>query len=304
MLARSRSMGNFDRWISDINQICGPFSGKPLETEFFGDIQKIGGEALDMSRVTIQGAQLVRGQNEIRRCGTPEFFCVFQLRGESRVEQAGNGSLLKAGDIVLVDSSLPFSFSYGCQSHQISLILPRSVIERTLNLSGIELGIRIPAHSHIASVANRLIAEAAYCDRLDPEEGAAITDSLIMLIRPSVIRSLGEQNPNDRIFLRAASFIRDNIGEQDLSARVIGGATGTSVRGLYRAFAARSLTVAGYIKSQRLEMCADYLQRAKGRINLTEVGYRFGFSSPSAFSTAFRQHFGMTASHYCQHAAS
>lgn len=300
MLANTRSKAGFDRWISDINQICGPFSAEPLEMAFFGDIRKIGGEALDMSRVTIQGAQLVRGQNEIRRCGTPEFFCVFQRRGECRVEQAGNGSLLRAGDIVLVDSARPFRFSFGCRSEQLSLILPRLVVERILNLSSIELGVRIPADSHIASVANRLIAEDAHYDHLDPEEGAAITDSLIMLLRPSVIHSLADQHPNDRVFLRATSFIRDNIGEQNLNARFVAEAIGASVRGLYRAFAARSLTLSGYIKTQRLVMCADYLKQARGKLTLTEVGYRFGFASPSAFSTAFRQHFGTTPTGYRQ----
>lgn len=300
MIGKPRSTAGFDRWISDINQICGPFTAEPLETEFYGDIRKMCGGALDMSRVNICGAQLLRGQSEIRRCATPEFFCVFQLGGESRVEQAGNCSLLNAGDIVLIDSALPFRFSYGVKSQQISLILHRPVIERTLNLSGIELGVRIPARSHIACVANRLIAEAAQYDSLDHEEGAAIVDSLIMLIRPSVIRSVGEQSPQDRAFLRAASYIRDNIAEPELNVKMVAEATGASVRSLYRTFAARTLTVSSYIKTQRLEMCADYLQKARGRLNLTEVGYRFGFASPSAFSTAFRQHFGITPTSYRQ----
>lgn len=290
----------FDNWISDVNQICGPFSGERLTGEFFGDIHKMGGGALDMSRVTIGGAKLFRGRSEIRRCVTPDFFCVFQLRGKSRVEQAGNGSILQTGDIVLVDSALPFSFIYDNESEQISLILPRPIIERTLNLSGIELGVRISSDSHIARVANLLIGGAAEYDSLDEEEGAAIIDSLIMLIKPSVIRSVGQHSPAERVFLEAASFIRENIGESELSVRMVANTTGTSVRGLYRAFSARSLTVSGYIKAQRLEMCADYLKTSKGKVNLTEVGYRFGFASPSTFSTAFRQHFGVTPSGFCQ----
>ncbi|MDL0431478.1 transcriptional regulator FeaR [Marinobacter sp. TBZ242] len=303
MVRSSFAAEEFDRWISDVNQICGPFSAEPLEGTFSGDIHKMGGGAIDMSRVSIRGAQLVRGRSEIRRCGTPEFFCVFQLHGTSRVEQAGNRSILKTGDIVLVDSALPFSFTYDHESQQISLILPRSVIERILNLSGIELGVRIPSHSHIASVANRLIAEAAHYDSLDEEEGSAIVDSLIMLIKPSVIKSLADSNPNERVFLQAVSFIQNNIGEPDLSARMVATTTGASVRSLYRAFAVRSLTVSGYIKTQRMEMCADYMKTSKGKLNLTEVGYRFGFASPSAFSTAFKQYFGVTPSGYCKSCA-
>jgi len=303
MQRHTRSSGVFDRWISDVNQICGPFSAKPLGKKFSGDIHKMGGGTLEMSRVTICGAQLYRGLGEIRRCVTPEFFCIFQVQGKSRVEQAGNSSILLAGDIVLVDSALPFSFTYDWESQQISLILPRPIVERTLNLSGIELGVRIPSHSHIASFANHLIAEAAHYDNLDTEESSAIIDSLIMLLKPSVLRSVGQHNPNERIFLQAASFIRENIGDPALSPKLVASATGASVRGLYRAFGLRSMTVSEYIKTQRLEMCADYLKTSRSKLNLTEAGYRFGFASPSAFSTAFKQHFGITPTSYCQHHA-
>lgn len=291
----------FDNWISDVNQICGPFSAERLTGEFFGGIHKMGGGALDMSRVTICGAKLVRGRSEIRRCGVPEYFCIFQVRGSSRIEQAGNGSILQAGDIIVVDSARPFTFTFDQESQQISLILPRAIVERMLNLSGIELGVRIPSHSHIASFAYHLIAEAAHYDSLDDEESSAIIDSLVMLIKPSVIRSVGQHSPNERIFFQAASFIRENIGDPALSPGIVASATGASVRSLYRAFSVRSMTVSGYIKTQRLEMCADYLRASKSKLNLTEAGYRFGFASPSAFSTAFKQHFGITPTSYCQH---
>ncbi|BBI54298.1 transcriptional regulator FeaR [Vreelandella olivaria] len=300
MHIKTRSSGIFDRWISDVNQICGPFSAKPLDMEFSGNIHKMGGSTLEMSRVTICGAQLSRGLNEIRRCVSPEFFCIFQMQGKSRVEQAGNGSILLPGDIVLVDSALPFSFSYQGESQQISLILPRPIVERTLNLSGIELGVRIPRHSHIASIANHLIADAAFYDNLDAEESSAIIDSLIMLLKPSILRSIGQHSPNERIFLQAVAFIHENIGDPELSPKRIASATGASVRSLYRSFAVRSMTVSDYIKTQRLEMCAEYIKASKSKLNLTEAGYRFGFASPSAFSTAFKQHFGITPSSYCQ----
>lgn len=300
MHIENRSQGAFDRWISDVNQICGPFSASPLGKEFAGNIHKMGGGALEMSRVTICGAQLCRGLDEIRRCVAPEFFCVFQVQGKALAEQAGNSSILQTGDIALMDSALPFSFTYERESQQIPLILPRTMVERTLNLSGIELCVRIPSHTHIASFANHLMTEAVHYDNLEAEESSAIIDSLIMLLKPSVIRSVGQHNPNGRIFLQAASFIQENIGDPELSPKLVAAGTGVSLRSLYRAFAVRSMTISGYIKTQRLEMSADYLKASRRKVNLTEAGYRFGFASPSAFSTAFKQHFGMTPSAYCQ----
>jgi len=288
---------DFDKWISNINDICGPFLASPMGGGFSGSVEKVGG-ALDMSRVNIRGADLYRTPKEIQKSGIPDFFCVFQIRGCSLVEQAGNRSSLMPGDIVLVDSALPFRFSYQNMSQQISLILPRQIIERILNLSKVELGVKIPADSHIARFASKLVIEASRHENLDIEEGAAILDSLATLIKPSVLKSVHSSEPYDKIFRTASEFVKDNIGEPGLNASMVANSVGTSVRSLHRAFAGNSITLSEYVKAQRLEMCADYIKANSGRLSLTEVVYRYGFGSSSYFSTAFKGRFGMTPSDF------
>jgi AraC family transcriptional activator of tynA and feaB len=288
---------DFDRWISNINEICGPFLASPVGGKFVGSVEKVGG-SLDMSKVSIQGADLYRTSKEIRKSGVPDFFCVFQIQGLSSVEQIGNRSSLAPGDIVLVDSTLPFRFSYQEPSQQISLILPRQIIERILNLSRVELGVKIPADSHIACFASKLIVEASLHENLDSEEGAAILDSLATLIKPSVLKSVRSAVPYEKVFRAASEFVKDNIAEPGLSAPVVASAIGTSVRSLYRAFSVNSITLSEYVKTQRLEMCVNYIKAHNGRLNLTEVVYRYGFGSPSYFSTAFKSHYGMTPSDF------
>ncbi|NWN91163.1 transcriptional regulator FeaR [Marinobacter adhaerens] len=288
---------DFDKWIHNINDICGPFLASPKAGRFSGSVEKVGG-ALDMSRVNIQGADLYRTPKEIQKSGVPDFFCVFQIVGCSLVEQVGNRSSLTPGDIVLVDSTLPFRFSYQDLSQQISLILPRHIIERILNLSKVELGVKIPAESHIARFATNLILEASLHENLGPEEGAAILDSLATLIKPSILRGIRNGDPYDKVFRSASEFVKNNIGEPGLNATMVASAIGTSVRSLHRAFACKTITLSEYVKTQRLEMCANYIKANKGRLNLTEVVYRYGFGSPSYFSTAFKGRFGMTPSDY------
>jgi len=288
---------DFDKWIHNINDICGPFLARPVGEKFSGSVQKVGG-SLDMSRVSIQGADLYRTPKEIQKSGIPDFFCVFQIMGCSLVEQVGNRSYLTQGDIVLVDSALPFRFSYQDLSQQISLILPRQIVERILNLSKVELGVKIPADSHIARFASKLVIEASLHENLDVEEGAAILDSLATLIKPSILKSIRNSDPYDKVFRAASEFVKDNIGEPGLNAPMVASSIGTSVRSLYRAFSGNSITLSEYVKTQRLEMCADYIKAHNGRLNLTEVVYRYGFGSPSYFSTAFKGRFGMTPSDF------
>lgn len=298
MLLCSNSDARFEGWINDINAICGAFAADPAGDTFFGDIEKVGGSGLNMSKVNVQGVDLYRTSKEIRKGGVPDYFCVFQTGGESLVEQMGNRSAMQTGDIVLIDSTLPFRFSYPKAARQISLILPRDIIERVLSLSKIELGIKIPAKSHIASFASRLVTEASVHKSLEPDEGAAILDSLAALIKPSILRSIGGTDPRDRIFRDASEFIKANICRPGMNAEMIAKEVGTSVRSLYRVFSDHSTTVSEFVKEQRLGMCAEYIRVYKGKLNLTETAYRFGFCSSSYFSTSFRDRFGYTPSEF------
>jgi AraC family transcriptional activator of tynA and feaB len=67
-----------------------------------------------------------------------------------------------------------------------------------------------------------------------------------------------------------------------------------SVRSLYRLFADQGLVVAQYIKNRRLDLCAQALQNVHDDEKLAGIGYRWGFSDHSHFSTAFKQRFGVT----------
>lgn len=292
---------DFDKWISSINDVCGPFLARQLSDEFVGSVEKVGG-SLDMSRVLIQGADLYRTPKEISGDGVPVFFCAFQISGHSVFEQAGKRSSVSAGDIVLIDSTLPFRFSYLEPVQQISLIVPRQVIERVLNVDRIELGVKIPAGSHIARFARKLVLEASLHQNLGMEESDAILYSVAALIKSPVLKSVQGLDPNEKVFMAAAEFIKGNIGDPELNASLVAKSVGTSVRNLYRVFSCKSITPSEYVKLQRLEMSADYMKSHSGSLSLTEVAYRYGFGSPSYFSTAFKGHYGVKPSDFLKKA--
>lgn len=67
-----------------------------------------------------------------------------------------------------------------------------------------------------------------------------------------------------------------------------------SVRSLYRMFADKGLVVAQYIRNRRLDFCADAIRHAADDEKLAGIGFHWGFSDQSHFSTVFKQRFGMT----------
>ena len=126
---------------------------------------------------------------------------------------------------------------------------------------------------------------------LSASESEAALDAIVCLLRPMLHRQ--EVQPS-----RREKLIDDAIQEEHLRPEWLADETGMSVRSLYRLFADKGLVVAQYIKNRRLDLCAQALQSAHDDEKLTGIGYRWGFSDHSHFSTAFKQRFGISPGEY------
>jgi AraC-like DNA-binding protein len=98
---------------------------------------------------------------------------------------------------------------------------------------------------------------------------------------------------------RIEAFIERNLGDPGLTPAVIAARHHVSVGYLHRIFQPRELTVAAWIRHQRLERCrADLTDpRLRGR-PAHAIGARWGFRSPADFSRAFRAAHGMPPGDY------
>ncbi|HDT0156002.1 TPA: helix-turn-helix domain-containing protein, partial [Escherichia coli] len=54
-------------------------------------------------------------------------------------------------------------------------------------------------------------------------------------------------------------------------------------------FADKGLVVAQYIRNRRLDFCADAIRHAADDEKLAGIGFHWGFSDQSHFSTVFKQ---------------
>ena len=105
-------------------------------------------------------------------------------------------------------------------------------------------------------------------------------------------------NVQDRRFINHfISFIEENLNSPDLNVQVISQEMGLSRVQLYRKIKAlMGISVSDYIKKVRLNQ-AKRLITEEG-LSLAEVAYKIGYTSPSYFSTAFKQFFGESPSEY------
>ncbi len=126
------------------------------------------------------------------------------------------------------------------------------------------------------------------------QRGEAALEAIACLLRPVLHQRDPAPSRREKQFQKIIALIDASIQSEHLRPEWLASETGMSVRSLYRLFADRGLVVAQYIKNRRLDLCARALQNVHDDEKLAGIGYRWGFSDHSHFSTAFKQRFGVT----------
>lgn len=295
---RKTNIAGFEEWCGRINQACGCFAAKPLGVGFQGAVRTHRNGALNLSIVDAAQAQLYRGEHEVMRGGTDIYYAGFQLQGSARMQQAGRIVTLMPGDIILIDSTRPSSFIYGDHSRQLSLVLPRHCVEQGLGPADALGGLHISADSPLAVLAARLVLESSRQESMDEKESEAALGALVNLLRPVIRSSELDTDVHERMYQKAIRYIEQNIRSETLCPESLAGEVGVSVRGLYRIFAGKGMGVGAYIRSRRLDLCAESIRSAGNGQKISSHAYAWGFSDVSHFINAFKGRFGITPGEY------
>lgn len=289
----------YQRWLATINQVCGHFAARPVEGRFHGEIDARYAGSLKVSTVTAAGVNLYRTRNEIKRDNDAWFYTVFQLAGEAVIEQDDRQVTLAAGDITLIDAARPCSIVWQQTSRQASLLLPR---QRVAPTGEIVTACRLDKSLPMVQLSQRLLLESMGGTALSASESEAALEAIACLLRPVLRPVLRQREPTpsrrDKQFQKIIALIDASIQSEHLRPEWLASEMGMSVRSLYRLFADKGLVVAQYIKNRRLDLCARALQNVHDDEKLAGIGYRWGFSDHSHFSTAFKQRFGVSPGEY------
>jgi AraC-like DNA-binding protein len=101
------------------------------------------------------------------------------------------------------------------------------------------------------------------------------------------------------LLLRIRGFIDQRLGDPELSPGGIAAAHHISIRYLHKLFEAEGTTVAGWIRSLRLERCRrDVLNPALQARPVHAIAARWGIIDAQRFSRAFRATFGLPPAEY------
>jgi DNA-binding response OmpR family regulator len=217
-----------------------------------------------------------------------------------QIEEAADGAegirkaLARVPDLIISDVMMPekdgFELTRSIRQHtatsHIPLILLTAKASLESRLKGLERGadayLTKPFSARELALRVRKLIELRQLLRERYQSGS-----------PSGSDPMYQQE--DTFIAELNAFIRENISQTDLNVEMVSQQFGISRTQLYRkleALAGRS--VADHIRSIRMERAVQLLR--EHHLNVSEVAYQTGFSSPSAFSKTFKKFYGKTPS--------
>jgi AraC-like DNA-binding protein len=252
------------------------------------------------------GIRLLRTATQARQDVMPVVALSVQQQGDGRHEQLDRREIVGPGELMAVDLSAPYDFSWsgdgaaGCVQvpiGQLGLTVD-TVRQAVVNIR------RSPLYRLLTRHIAGLVAEADQVSA-DPV-GAAVGETSIELCRALLV-SAGRVDRHaravlaDTLLTRVRTYVRQHLTDPDLTPARIAAAHHVSVRHLYAVCAQADFSLEQWIISQRLQGASEELARPDDHYrSIAGIAWAWGFRDPTHFARRFRASYGLTPSQWRQ----
>jgi len=263
-----------------------------LRTDFHSHI-----ELCPLSNIVPHQAQgspqkISRNRSEIARGDKNAYYLISQSHHAWHCSHAGQDHLVQPGESVLVDSRMPYAFTFDGAFDDLSVELPVHWVERWIPHPGRVTG------RPLAATAGWGLALRGAKEALVPRDlvNLAWPDELIEDQLGALLALASGSQPempqvSHELYDRCVHAIRGRLSRPGLVASEIARECSLSLRTLHRVFAANGRTFAGVLMQARVDEAARLLADRRFRcLTIAEIGRRCGFLDPSHFARQFRHY--------------
>nr|WP_165497183.1 helix-turn-helix domain-containing protein [Rhodococcus sp. ABRD24] len=237
---------------------------------------------------------------------TLRYMLCLQLEGTGIVMQDNREAVLKPGDISVYDMDRPYSLVFEDRFSCLAVMLPRELLGVPPRMVAELTAARFAGDDGVARVVSPfLVSLGGNLTRLPREYGTRLVANAVDMVATVFLSQLGtseREAPNSHrrdLLHEILAYIDNNLADPELNPARIAAAHFISTRHLYDIFSEQELTVAGWIRTRRLEQCKrDLSDQLRIEESIATIAARAGFLSPSHFSQAFRRSFGESASEF------
>jgi AraC-like DNA-binding protein len=256
--------------------------------------------AVRVTQASAGAGRVERTARHIRRSDLE--MCKLLVHSAGRVigQQHGRETMLGPGDLTLVDMAHPFRCLHSSMQ-VVCVMFPLNLTPLGMDDVAQLAGLRIRGDRGTGALISTLIRQLpSYLGHDGGAAGARLGSVVLDLFASAVAESqdrIGTLEPDLRrqtLLTRVHAFIEQRLGDPDLSPTSVAAAHHISLRYLHRLFQEQDTTVAGWIRTRRLERCrADLLAPDEFDRPVAAIAAARGFASASHFSRVFRDRYGM-----------
>ncbi|MFG2869751.1 helix-turn-helix domain-containing protein [Streptomyces sp. NPDC048338] len=270
--------------------------------DFHAEVSALDLGPVQLSAITYSPVLSRRTPAHVRQGDPEQYQLALVTGGAFRIAQRDNHAVV-SGDLILTDTSQP-SEGWSGDERATALILqiPRAVLPLRHDQVDRMVARRIPADRGTGAILGAFLGSVhAQGPDCEPAELAGLGSVALDLATACLARQLGSPDTApaearaQEMYRRVTGFIDNNLGDPDLTPRAVAERHNISLRTLHSLFRDRPLSVAARIRQGRLERAyADLGRREFAGEPVQTIAARWGFSSATSFSRAFREHYGTT----------
>ncbi|WUH99608.1 helix-turn-helix domain-containing protein [Spirillospora sp. NBC_00431] len=263
-----------------------------------------------VAHTRIPSIHAVRTPRLIRQAEDSVYALELCRRGLIGTEQSGTQMAAAVGQWVVHDSCRPHSLWSVPEGQRdpvaVALTVPKSVLGLDEATVAPLLTGPLPGDSGIGGMLTDVVARIlrepdAFGPADAPRLGEVLRDLVAAMFAHELDagRLLPEETHTRALILRIQAFVLTRLGDHDLTPGTIAAAHHISVGYLHRLFRQDGRTVAGWIRTQRLERARRDLADPAQRVTPVQtLAARWGFTHASDFSRAFRRAYGTSPRDY------
>jgi AraC-like DNA-binding protein len=228
--------------------------------------------------------------------------------GQVAVRQDGRECLAEPGDMVLVDSTAPYTLDHSDPCNLLVLAIEAGELKKRIPAPAEMIGMKLAGDRGLtatASVTMRSLWEQAKAGLIPDEAGECVCNNLLDLFATCCVAAgvgvglIADSAVTVGRRLHIRRYIEANLRDPELSARSIAAAFGISPRYLHIIFSGEDETVSNYVLRRRLEETAKQLiDPAWRRRTITELAFGWGFNNATHFARVFKEKMGCSPREY------
>jgi AraC-like DNA-binding protein len=300
----SKVAESFDHWKYLVAESFVPLAARTGDVDGFqGRMRSRVLDRMSIVEVTATSHEVHRTPALIAQAHERYFKLNLQLEGTGLLIQDNREAVLQPGDLAIYDTNRPYTLAFEDSTRIMVLMFPCDALSLPTDYVGQLAAVRMGSGG-LSGIVGQFIRElSANLDVLNGPSGSRLATNALDLVSTMLHAEMDitpdRMKPQALLAVAVREYIEANLADPLLSPASIAAAHFISTRHLHNVFHESGTTVAGWIRTQRLEGARrDLRDPVHAGESVGTVAARWGFLDAAHFSRTFREAFGASPSQW------